>query len=98
MMLLMHNDVDEANAEGGVTMAYNQSTTQETGDGPGDSYGGGSTFYGIETTTFVDTPRNNDGIRSQEQNKRRFILAGRDGRVHDRTELPLARTFLDGGV
>ena len=68
MMLLMHNDVDEANAEGGVTMAYNQSTTQETDDGPGDSYGGGSAFYGIdEATTFVDTPRNNDG---QEQNKR----------------------------
>ena len=57
-MMLMMNDVDEANAEGGVTMAYNQSTTQKTDDvvGPGDSYGGGSTFYGIETTTFVDTP------------------------------------------
>ena len=58
-MLLMHDVDDDANDDGGATMAYHQSTMRKTDDvvGPGDSYGGGSTFYGIETTKLsVDTP------------------------------------------
>lgn len=74
-MMLMMNDVDEANAEGGVTMAYNQSTTQKTDDvvGPGDSYGGGSTFYGIETQHSLTPQRNNDGNQNRTYKEQKKV-------------------------
>jgi hypothetical protein len=67
-MLLMHDVDDDANDDGGATMAYHQSTMRKTDDvvGPGDSYGGGSTFYGMRQQNYLLTPqRNNDGMQSE---------------------------------